>query len=351
MLPEEEKNPVEETAPEATETPDATPEADASTAEEATPETETVIEAAEEAVAEATEQVEETVEEVAAEAEAATEEVAETAEAVVEEATEAVEEAAAVVGETVEAPATEAAPVEAEATAETEEAKEEKKAVVINQAEIAKVDEDADKKEEDVQIEEEDQSGATGSAHDDFDWDKADRTRVKYSAEEKASMLKDYEAMITPIAESEIISAKVSNIIDGDVVLDLNYKSDGILSLSEFRDTPDLAPGDMVEVYVEQKEDERGQLVLSRRKAKLLRAWDRIRDSYENGTVITGRVISKTKGGLIADCGGLETFLPGSQIDIKPIVDYDQYVGKTMEFKVVKINETIKNAVVSHKAL
>lgn len=351
MLPEEEKNPVEETAPEATETPDATPEADASTAEEATPETETVIEAAEEAVAEATEQVEETVEEVAAEAEAATEEVAETAEAVVEEATEAVEEAAAVVEETVEAPATEAAPAEAEATAETEEAKEEKKAVVINQAEIAKVDEDADKKEEDVQIEEEDQSGATGSAHDDFDWDKADRTRVKYSAEEKASMLKDYEAMITPIAESEIISAKVSNIIDGDVVLDLNYKSDGILSLSEFRDTPDLAPGDMVEVYVEQKEDERGQLVLSRRKAKLLRAWDRIRDSYENGTVITGRVISKTKGGLIADCGGLETFLPGSQIDIKPIVDYDQYVGKTMEFKVVKINETIKNAVVSHKAL
>ncbi|MEM6878184.1 MAG: 30S ribosomal protein S1 [Bacteroidota bacterium] len=351
MLPEEEKNPVEETAPEATETPDATPEADASTAEEATPETETVTEAAEEAVAEATEQVEETVEEVGAEAEAATEEVAETAEAVAEEATEAVEEAAAVVEETVEAAATEAAPAEAEATAETEEAKEEKKAVVINQAEIAKVDEDADKKEEDVQIEEEDQSGATGSAHDDFDWDKADRTRVKYSAEEKASMLKDYEAMITPIAESEIISAKVSNIIDGDVVLDLNYKSDGILSLSEFRDTPDLAPGDMVEVYVEQKEDERGQLVLSRRKAKLLRAWDRIRDSYENGTVITGRVISKTKGGLIADCGGLETFLPGSQIDIKPIVDYDQYVGKTMEFKVVKINETIKNAVVSHKAL
>ncbi|MEO0788660.1 MAG: 30S ribosomal protein S1 [Bacteroidota bacterium] len=351
MLPEEEKNPVEETAPEATETPDATPEADASTAEEATPETETVTEAAEEATAEATEQVEETVEEVAAEAEAATEEVAETAEAVAGEATEAVEEAAAVVEETVEAPATEAAPAEAEATAETEEAKEEKKAVVINQAEIAKVDEDADKKEEDVQIEEEDQSGATGSAHDDFDWDKADRTRVKYSAEEKASMLKDYEAMITPIAESEIISAKVSNIIDGDVVLDLNYKSDGILSLSEFRDTPDLAPGDMVEVYVEQKEDERGQLVLSRRKAKLLRAWDRIRDSYENGTVITGRVISKTKGGLIADCGGLETFLPGSQIDIKPIVDYDQYVGKTMEFKVVKINETIKNAVVSHKAL
>jgi len=104
-------------------------------------------------------------------------------------------------------------------------------------------------------------------------------------------------------------------------------------------------------VYVEQQEDLRGQLVLSRRKAKLLRAWENIVDSYENGTVIKGTVISKTKGGLIVDCSGLETFLPGSQIDIKPIIDYDSYVGKTMEFKVVKINETIKNAVVSHKAL
>ncbi|MEM8582667.1 MAG: 30S ribosomal protein S1 [Bacteroidota bacterium] len=354
MLPEEEKNPVEETAPDATETPDATPEADASTAEEATPETKTVTEVAEEAVAEAEDTVEEAAPAVAEAEEVlseATEEAKEAAQELVEEGeTAAVTEAAS----TEEAQVEETAPAEEAPTAEAteEEApKEEKKAVVINQAEIAKVDEDADQKEEDVQIVEDDQSGATGSAHDDFDWDKADRTRVKYSQEEKTSMLKDYEAMITPISESEIISAKVSNIIDGDVVLDLNYKSDGILSLSEFRDTPDLAPGDMVEVYVEQKEDDRGQLVLSRRKAKLLRAWDRIRDSYANGTVITGRVISKTKGGLIADCGGLETFLPGSQIDIKPIVDYDQYVGKTMEFKVVKINETIKNAVVSHKAL
>ncbi len=206
-------------------------------------------------------------------------------------------------------------------------------------------------KEEGVEIVEEDMSGATGSAHDDFNWEMTNRSAAsRYSAEERQAMEDKYAASMTNISEAEIMSAKVSSIIDGDVILDLNYKSDGLLPLSEFRDQ-ELAVGDTVEVYVEQQEDEKGQLVLSRRKAKLLRAWDRIRDSYANGTVINGRVISKTKGGLIADCGGLETFLPGSQIDIKPIVDYDAYVGKTMEFKVVKINETIKNAVVSHKAL
>jgi small subunit ribosomal protein S1 len=124
-----------------------------------------------------------------------------------------------------------------------------------------------------------------------------------------------------------------------------------LVSLGDFKDMPDLKIGDFVDVYVEKQEDERGQLVLSRRKAKLLRSWEAIKDSFENGTVIRGTVISKTKGGLIVDCSGLETFLPGSQIDIKPILDYDQFVGKQMDFKVVKINEQIKNAVVSHKAL
>jgi len=207
-------------------------------------------------------------------------------------------------------------------------------------------------KEEGVEIDEADQSGATGEGHADFNWNMTTRSAAsRYTSEERAAMEKQYEDSMTNISEAEIMSAKVSSIIDGDVILDLNYKSDGLLPLSEFRDQAELAVGDTVEVYVEMQEDEKGQLVLSRRKAKLLRAWDRIRDSYANGTVINGKVISKTKGGLIADCGGLETFLPGSQIDIKPIVDYDAYVGKTMEFKVVKINETIKNAVVSHKAL
>ncbi len=208
-----------------------------------------------------------------------------------------------------------------------------------------------DVKEEGVEIEEADLSGATGTAHDDFDWKLTGRSAIVYTAQQRTDMEEQYSASMTNIQEAEIMSAKVSAIVDGDVVLDLNYKSDGLLPLSEFRDQAELQVGDTVEVYVEQQEDDKGQLVLSRRKAKLLRAWDRIRDSYANGTVINGKVISKTKGGLIADCGGLETFLPGSQIDIKPIVDYDAYVGKTMEFKVVKINETIKNAVVSHKAL
>ena len=190
-----------------------------------------------------------------------------------------------------------------------------------------------------------------GSAHDDFDWSQNNKHSLPYTEDEVATYLNQYESTLTAVLENEIVSAKVHTIHDGDVVLDINYKSDGLIPLSEFRDMPDLKIGDYVDVYVEMQEDDRGQLILSRRKAKLLRAWENIVDSYENGTVIKGTIISKTKGGLIADTGGLETFLPGSQIDIKPIIDYDSYVGKTMEFKVVKINEAIKNAVVSHKAL
>ena len=189
------------------------------------------------------------------------------------------------------------------------------------------------------------------SAHDDFDWELTGKNNVTYSEVEREKLFKEYDSTLTRVEESEIIEGKVTGISGGDVILDINYKSDGLVPLSEFRDTPDLAVGDTVAVYVERTEDERGQLVLSRRKAKLLKAWDMLVDSYQNGTIIKGTVISKTKGGLIVDCSGLETFLPGSQIDIKPIIDYDSYVGKTMEFKVVKINEAIKNAVVSHKAL
>ena len=160
-----------------------------------------------------------------------------------------------------------------------------------------------------------------------------------------------YEKTLGAVNENEVIKARVSQITGGDAVLDINFKSDGLVSVSEFKDIDGFKIGDEVDVYVERQEDERGQLVLSRRKAKLLKAWERLVDSFNNGTIINGTVISKTKGGLIVDAGGLETFLPGSQIDIKQIIDYDQFVGKTMEFKVVKINENIKNAVVSHKAL
>ncbi len=224
----------------------------------------------------------------------------------------------------------------------------------LSQPESEKQPEDQSKTEENyaplgVEIVEEEEE--LGSAHDDFDWSSGSRNTQFYTEAEKEKYLNDYESSLNSIVENEIVSGKISSIYNGDVVLDINYKSDGLIPLSEFRDTPDLKEGDLVEVYIELQEDERGQLVLSRRKAKLLRAWENLVDSYQNGTIINGTVISKTKGGLIVDAGGLETFLPGSQIDIKPIIDYDSYVGKTMEFKVVKINEAIKNAVVSHKAL
>ena len=207
-----------------------------------------------------------------------------------------------------------------------------------------------EEEEEEVTLEVEEEVAAD-SAHDDYNWNIGNSNISRYTNEQQTQMLQEFEGTMSAIAENELVKGKVTSISDGDVVLDINFKSDGLIPLSEFRDTPDLNIGDSIEVYVEQQEDARGQLVLSRRKAKLLRAWEDIKDSYANGTVIKGTVISKTKGGLIVDCGGLETFLPGSQIDIKPIIDYDAYVGKTMEFKVVKINEQIKNAVVSHKAL
>jgi small subunit ribosomal protein S1 len=189
------------------------------------------------------------------------------------------------------------------------------------------------------------------TAHDDFNWGLGKSGQNTYSKELTNSLLNQYDETLNSIKEFEIVSGKIVTILESDVLIDLNYKSDGLVPLSEFRDMPGLKVGDLVEVYVENPEDKNGRLVLSRRKAKLLRAWDNIVRAFEEGFVVTGHVISKTKGGLIVDVNGLETFLPGSQIDIKPILDYDVYVGKTMDFKVVKINESIKNAVVSHKAL
>jgi small subunit ribosomal protein S1 len=189
------------------------------------------------------------------------------------------------------------------------------------------------------------------TAHDDFNWSLGKSGQNTYSQNESESYLNQYDRTLSSIKEFEIVAGKIVTVLENDVIIDLNYKSDGLVPLSEFRDMPGLKVGDIVEVYVENPEDKNGRLVLSRRKAKLLRAWDNIVTAFDEGHVVTGHVISKTKGGLIVDVNGLETFLPGSQIDIKPIMDYDMYVGKTMDFKVVKINESIKNAVVSHKAL
>ena len=167
---------------------------------------------------------------------------------------------------------------------------------------------------------------------------------------EKEDLEKLYDGTFKSFQDGEIVMGTITAITDSDVVLNVGFKSDGLVSRSEFRGL-DIKVGDEVEVYVESKEDRKGQLILSRKKAKLTKAWNQIVEAHENDIIVNGRVISKTKGGLIVDVFGMETFLPGSQIDVKPIVDYDQFVGKTMEFKVVKINELIKNAVVSHKAL
>lgn len=185
----------------------------------------------------------------------------------------------------------------------------------------------------------------------DFDWSINKRGANIYSDDRKRELENLYDNTFRTITENEIVQGVVTLITDTDVVLNIGFKSDGLIPRSEFRDMPDLKPGDPVDVYVESKENKKGQLVLSRKKAKLTNAWDAIVDAHANDKIITGKVISKTKGGLIVDAFGLETFLPGSQIDVKPITDYDQFVGKVMEFKVVKVNEIIKNAVVSHKAL
>ncbi len=219
---------------------------------------------------------------------------------------------------------------------------------IVEEVEAVTEEEEEEEPIEDLII---DEAPAPGSAHDDFNWDRDKRGQIMYNAEEREELMTRYNTSMKSLNVGEIVKGRVSAISGNDVVLDISYKSDGLLAVNDFRDIPDLKIGDYVDVYVESQEDAKGQLQLSRRKAKLLRAWEAIVDSHQNGTVIRGQVISKTKGGLIVDAGGLETFLPGSQIDIKPVVDYDQYVGKVMEFKVVKINEVIKNAVVSHKAL
>lgn len=189
------------------------------------------------------------------------------------------------------------------------------------------------------------------SAHDDFDWSIDKRNVSTYSEEDMKKYDEVYEKTFVQIEDGTIVDATVVGLTKTDAVLNIGFKSDGLVSLNEFRDLPSLKVGDAVEVMVVEKEDRNGHLNLSRRSARTARAWEKIVEVHKTGEVVTGFVTSKTKGGLIVDIFGMETFLPGSQIDVKPVTDYDQYVGKTMEFKVVKVNEAIKNAVVSHKAL
>ncbi len=190
-----------------------------------------------------------------------------------------------------------------------------------------------------------------GGAHDDFDWSVDKRNVASYNEAKRVEMDKVYDSTFKAIDESQLLQGTIVGLTKTDVIINIGFKSDGLVSLNEFRDMQDVKIGDDIEVMVVEKEDKNGHLHLSRKMARASRAWQKIVDFYKTGEIVTGTITSKTKGGLIVDVYGLETFLPGSQIDVKPVTDYDQYVGKTMDFKVVKINEAIRNAVVSHKAL
>ena len=192
---------------------------------------------------------------------------------------------------------------------------------------------------------------ALSTPHDDFDWSIDKRNVTSYNKSEREKYDEVYDKTFKQINDGEMVNGTVVAMTKTDVVVNIGFKSDGLVGLNEFRDMPNLKVGDEVEVMVAEKEDKDGNLHLSRKQARTTRAWERIVDMHKTGEIVTGLVTSKTKGGLIVDVFGMETFLPGSQIDVKPVTDYDQFVGKTMEFKVVKINEAIKNAVVSHKAL
>jgi small subunit ribosomal protein S1 len=184
-----------------------------------------------------------------------------------------------------------------------------------------------------------------------FDWDKYEAEKDGYSKSEKDALQNKYEQTLSTNTENEVTEGTVVTISKREVVVNIGYKSDGVVSFNEFRYNPDLKVGDKVEVYVESLEDKSGQLLLSHKKARAMKSWDRVNQALENGEVVKGFVKCRTKGGMIVDVFGIEAFLPGSQIDVKPIRDYDVFVGKTMEFKVVKINNEYKNVVVSHKAL
>lgn len=184
---------------------------------------------------------------------------------------------------------------------------------------------------------------------DKFDWDAFEKENV-YDTE-KSVIEEQYNQTLSKVIENEVVEGTVVSLNKREVIVNIGYKSEGIISINEFRYNPDLAIGDKVEVYVENAEDKRGQLLLSHKKARSLRSWDRVNEAFDKDEIVKGYIKCRTKGGMIVDVFGIEAFLPGSQIDVKPIRDYDVFVNKTMEFKIVKINHEFRNVVVSHKAL
>ena len=188
-------------------------------------------------------------------------------------------------------------------------------------------------------------------APEQFDWDSFESGLDADARKEKSDLEEIYNGSLNNLDDNDVLVGKVVRLTDKEAIVDINFKSEGVISLNEFRYNQGLKVGDEVEVMVDKREDKTGQLQLSHRKARTLKAWDKVNELHETGEIVNGFVKCRTKGGMIVDVFGIEAFLPGSQIDVKPIRDYDQYVGKTMEFKVVKINHEFKNVVVSHKAL
>ncbi len=185
---------------------------------------------------------------------------------------------------------------------------------------------------------------------EDFDWDAYEKGEEK-AADQREELVKTYDESLNTIKDKEVIEGTIIALNKREAVVNIGYKSDGIIPVNEFRYNPDIKVGDVVEVFIENQEDRKGQLILSHKKARAARSWERVNAALENNEIIKGFIKCRTKGGMIVDVFGIEAFLPGSQIDVKPIRDYDIFVGKTMEFKVVKINQEFKNVVVSHKAL
>src|SRR5665648_4156 len=246
-------------------------------------------------------------------------------EEIIEEPTAVVEEAVEAVEETIETPAE-----------------------VVEESVVAEVEETAAP----VKVEKETKAAKTVAAEPaEFDWDALEEEDKGFGRRTEKDLESLYEATLTTVQEKEVVEGLVISMNKREVVIDIGYKSDGIVSLNEFRYNPELKPKDLVEVYIESLEDLKGQMILSHKKARALRSWDRVNEALEKDEVIKGYIKCRTKGGMIVDVFGIEAFLPGSQIDVKPIRDYDMYVGKTMEFKVVKINHEFRNVVVSHKAL
>ncbi len=184
----------------------------------------------------------------------------------------------------------------------------------------------------------------------DFDWDAYEKGETQ-GEKTREELTKTYDESLNTVKDKDVIEGTIIALNKREAVVNIGYKSDGIIPINEFRYNPDLKVGDVVEVYIENQEDKKGQLILSHRKARAARSWDRVNEALANDEIIKGYIKCRTKGGMIVDVFGIEAFLPGSQIDVKPIRDYDIFVGKTMEFKVVKINEEFRNVVVSHKAL